>query len=175
MEGAVTRSWRSTLPMVVTVGALVALYGVIAWWTPDQDADWLARVADHRDPIGPAMLGRYILNSHGTTPEIIALLLAVVRPIHVIATPIACVALLVAAHTLVERRLPSWKRPDDALAIATMSALIWIGAPMAGQVFFYRPYCALYLYSMTLVLWLAVPYALAGSQPSPARREERAS
>jgi hypothetical protein len=65
----------------------------------------------------------------------------------------------------------AWPRATgrDLGRLAVIQALVWLAIPVAGAIYFYRPFTANYLIASTLQLGLAVPYRLAAGAGSPRR------
>lgn len=139
--------------------AMIAVHALIAWQSPVLADDWRHWMwsADHAgDSAGE--FARAFAAAHYTLSDLIGFALAQSTLFHTIVSPLVGVALILGLVTFATRRLP---RPDawsDVVAIILVSALIWIAAPRAGLVWFYRPNAAIQIYGVALALWVLAPY-----------------
>ena len=75
--------------------------------------------------------------------------------VHVIATPLVGLALVLGLFTIAARRLPNnaW---SDVIAITALAACAWIATPDAALVWSQRP--NVWIYGAAAALWVAAPY-----------------
>jgi hypothetical protein len=78
----------------------------------------------------------------------------------VIATPLAYLALSVAAFVIGAGRLPSWRRGRDLALVTIAIGFVWFALPQIGKTLFNRAYGANYLYGAAIQLWFLVPLRL---------------
>ena len=128
--------------------AMAIVHAIIASWTPLQGDDWGHWVwAGH---------GHSFLAAHYQFSEFAGFLLARALWVHTIVTPLVEVALIIGVFVLAMRRVPR-ATIEDALALALVSALFWIGGPRAGVVWFHRPFVAGDVYGLAIAVWLVAP------------------
>ena len=82
---------------------------------------------------------------------------------HVIVTPIVELALFYVLTALALGRRPG---RDDALAFATVSAIVVACTPEIGQLLFYRPYAGNYTLGLLFNVCWALPYRLGAARRS---------
>jgi hypothetical protein len=165
---------REKLRFWLAVGAFAAFLVAMASWTPDQLDDWYARDWLQRHDYslaGIVELARY--NWANYNPRIGETLLFVVdgsRLVHVIVTPLFQLALPAIIFVLARGARPCATSRDLA-TLVVIQAIVWLAIPIAGPIYFYRPFTANYLFASTIQLGLLVPYrlALAAPAPGPAR------
>jgi hypothetical protein len=154
---------------VVVSGAVVATLWIVlllcTWWEPILHDGWGATIwlRDH-PPTAESVWVFFRDSYNGSNPRLgqtLTLLMYEPGPWHVIATPLAELALFSLLTVLAIGRWPSPRRLDDALAFATVAAITVVVTPEIGQMLFYRPYVGNYTMGLLLnVAWL-VPYRLA--------------
>jgi hypothetical protein len=101
--------------------------------------------------------------------QIVTMLLYTPGPWHAIVTPMFELALVHLITTLALARWPSIRRTEDALAFATVFALLAACVPRFGHMLFYRPYVGNYLFGLTACCAFLVPYRLDVEAPRGAR------
>ena len=85
---------------------------------------------------------------------------------HAIVTPVIELALFYVLTALALGRRPG---RDDALAFATVAAIVVACTPEIGQLLFYRPYAGNYTFGLLLNLCWVLPYRLHATSPTSAR------
>jgi hypothetical protein len=101
--------------------------------------------------------GQYVHNNP-RLGQVVTLLAFAPGPWHEIVTPIVEVGMFVLLTAHVLGRWPSLRNGDDALAFATVSALVVACSPVIGHMLFYRPFTGNYLFGFVLDLALLLPY-----------------
>jgi hypothetical protein len=81
-------------------------------------------------------------------------------PYHVIVTPLLELAAFWLMTTVALARWPSLRRVDDALAFATVIAVVAACTPQLGPMLFYRPFTGNYVFGLAMNLAWLVPYRL---------------
>jgi Family of unknown function (DUF6056) len=155
------------LAVLVKRGAILVVAVVAALWVHLVALAWLSPIAgdDWRPLLDPAGL------SSGT---LVHAALCRVPILHVVATPLVAIALVVGIAALALRRIPL-RRGEDALALLVTSALLWMLAPRAGLVFSHRATAVSELYATCAAVWLVLGYARAsGWLPGPRHGVRRA-
>ncbi len=129
--------------------AMAIVFAVVAAWTPLQGDDWGHLVWANQP-------GHSFLAAHYEFARLVGYAIAVVPWLHVIVAPVAALALVIGCFVLALGRRPqaTW---DDALALALVSALFWIGGPRAGVVWFHRPFTAADVCGAAAAVWLVAP------------------
>jgi hypothetical protein len=145
--------------------AIVPLWAVLAycvWQEPIGHDSW-GHVLWHRNhELSASGVWAFARDSYlGGNPrlgQVLTLLAFAPGPWHVIFTPLIELGLLGLLTTLALGRWPSWRRAEDALLQATITAMVLIGTAVIGSLFCYRPFTGNYLYGLALNLLLLVPY-----------------
>jgi hypothetical protein len=155
---------RAAIAWVVLVVPMWLVFVLGTHWEPIMRDGWYHWLW-HRD-VGMSLghLADFAKDSYvHNNPRIGQLLTLMVYtpgPWHEIVTPLVELALFYLLTALVIGRWPSWRRTDDALVMATTTAIIFVAARSFGPMLFYRPFTGNYLYGLVLnLLWL-VPYRL---------------
>jgi hypothetical protein len=155
-------------PLVVWAAIVVPLWVVLVlctYWEPIVHDGWPATIwlRDH-PPTAESVWVFFRDSYNGSNPRLgqtLTILMYEPGPWHVIATPLAELVLFYLLTVLAIGRWPSPGRTDDALAFATVAAIVVVVTPEIGQMLFYRPYVGNYTMGLLLnVAWL-VPYRLA--------------
>lgn len=130
--------------------AMIVVHGVLAWWQPLQGEDWdqLTWTAEHTESW---------LATHFTLPDIVSFALARSVGGAILVTVLASTALVLGVFVVARRRLPraTW---DDVLGVVMVSALIWIGLPRAGFVWFHRAHVAYQIVGCAIAAWFIAPF-----------------
>lgn len=79
----------------------------------------------------------------------------------VVASPLAHLAIALAAFVLGAGRLPAWSRGRDLALVAIAIGTTWFALPELGKTLFNRAYGANYAYGAAIQLWFLVPLRLA--------------
>lgn len=157
------------------VAALVAIWAfffVQALHTPTLLDDWYQLTWHRHHPFGVASIWEYAhYNYFHFNPRIGDVLLLIVngpRWIHLVATPLVQLALPILAFTVAFAR---WPKPTlrDLGILMVIQVGIWLITPIPGVVYFYRPFATNYLWSITTMLLLFVPYRLELARPGKPR------
>jgi hypothetical protein len=90
--------------------------------------------------------------------QLVTLLLFTPGPYRVIAVSLVELALFWESTVLALGRLPSIWRADDALAFATVTAMIAVAAPVFGHMMFYRPFTGNYVFGLVVNLGFLIPF-----------------
>jgi hypothetical protein len=164
MIDPVVPSPRARAALLAFVLAMLVGHGVVAYLSPLVGDDWRHYLwAARHAGKGPLKF----VASHRTLPEMIGYALAHSRLFHAIATPLASLALILGLFTIAARRLPRIDAWDDVVGVIVLSALVWIGNPKCGLVYFYRAYAAAWVYCGAATLWLLVPLRCGWRLPAP--------
>ena len=85
--------------------------------------------------------------------------------IHCIATPLVEIALLFIVFAMAFARWPkpTWR---DLQLLIVAQACLWLIAPIAGVMYFYRPFTTNYLYAFSFQLLLFVPFRFELARPT---------
>ncbi|HEU0030569.1 MAG TPA: DUF6056 family protein [Kofleriaceae bacterium] len=150
--------------MAGAVVALWLLFFIQALWSPVLLDDWfqLRYWRDHE--LGVSSLWAYAHHNYfHYNPRIGEVFLAIVdgsRAIHVIVTPLVQLALPPTVFVIAFGRRPRATLRDLELLLF-IQVMIWLVIPIAGILYFYRPFTTNYLWGFTITLALFVPYRLA--------------
>lgn len=154
---------RRAIAFWAVLGGIWLVVAIMAFLSPLQGDDWLARAWIERYGFSPGALWTYTVRNH-VVGDLVTVLLVTSRVAHVLLSPTIVCALLVAIVTFAEGRVP---RPSDrgaALLVALASTFLWVGSPQLGPVLFHRAFLALFVYGFTALLWLLIAYRLAGER-----------
>ena len=144
--------------------ALWLLFFVQATLTPILLDDWfqLRYWRDHSYSV--AALGEYWFHNYfHYNPRVGDVLLAAIdgsTAAHLILTPLVQIAALVVTFVIAFARWPR-RNLRDVQLLLFIQVMIWLVIPIAGILYFYRPFATNYLWAFTLTLALFVPYRLA--------------
>lgn len=144
----------ATGPRLVLAGfvaAMLAVHGVIAWWSPLQGDDW-------QHVLWTSSHGGSWLAGHARLDAAWGYVLARSTLFHAIVSPVVGVIVVLGVFTWSARRLPEPGRWRDVLGVALVSCTIWIALPRAGVMWFHRSYVAAQIYGAALVVWFLVPF-----------------
>jgi hypothetical protein len=166
-EGDRSRGVIKWAAILVAMGIAMIL---CASWEPVEHDGW-GHVMWLRDFYrGPESIWVFFRDSYwGSNPRLGQTLTLVMYayPIgHAIVTPLALLGLLYLLTAFALGRRPG---RDDALAFATVSAIVVACTPEIGQMLFYRPYVGNYTLGLLLNLCWALPYRLYATSPWRAR------
>lgn len=149
-----------TAPRIVMVAFLAAtaiVHGVIAWWTPVQGDDWAHWIwaAQHEDLSAPSWLAAFA-SSHFAFDDLAGYVLTREPMVRSVLAPLVFIALVIGLFVFAFRRLPraTW---NDVLALAFVSAALWLGQPRAGVSLFHTSNVGLYVCGVALAVWFAAP------------------
>jgi hypothetical protein len=153
---------RATLAWLALVVPMWLLFVLGTHWEPIMRDGWYHWLRHRDDAVSLGYLADFAadtyLHNNPRIGQLLTLLLYAPGPWHEIVTPLVELALFYLLTALVIGRWPSWRRTDDALVMATTTAIIFLTARSFGPMLFYRPYTGNYLYGFVLnLLWL-VPY-----------------
>jgi len=154
---------RARIALLAFVLAMLTIHGIVAYLSPLVGEDWGHWQWARGDGTGAVDF----LAAHRTLAELVGYALAQSRLLHAIATPLASLGLLVGLFVLAARRLPRADVWDDVVALIVLSALIWIGCPRAGLVYFSRPLAAAWIYGGAATVWLLAPLRCGWRLPLP--------
>jgi len=140
------------------LAASAVLHGIVSWLSPLQADDWghLMWSATHAELSTGEWLAAFT-RDHYVFGKLVGYVLAEASLVHVVLTPLVGVAVVWGAFVIATRRLPRFDDWRDLAGVVLIAAMIWIAAPRAGLVAFYRPYVATWLYSTALALWFLAP------------------
>jgi hypothetical protein len=148
--------------LVGFVVLLALVHAICGWWTPVQGDAWLAWIWHARHiGDGPATW----LATHFELASAIGYASARSDVANAIITSLAAIALVLGVFTVAMRRVPraTW---SDVLAVAMVSALIWIAQPHAAVAWFHRSSVATYVVGSAVAAWFAAPYVCSWRVPS---------
>lgn len=153
---------RAAIAWIVLVVPMWLVFVLGTHWEPIMRDGWYHWLRHRDDSISLGYLAAFAqdtyLHNNPRVGQLLTLLLYTPGPWHEIVTPLVELALFYLLTALVIGRWPSWRRTDDALVMATTTAIIFLTARSFGPMLFYRPYTGNYLYGLVLnLLWL-VPY-----------------
>ena len=162
-------SKRAVVAFVAAIGTLWLLFTLIAVWTPIVLDDWY-QVGWHRvHEFGLHSILSYArYNYFNYNPRIGDTLLLIVngpKIIHCVATPLVEVGLLFVTFAMAFARWPKPTSRDLHLLIVAQACL-WLIAPVAGVMYFYRPFTTNYLYAFCFQLSLFVPFRFELARPT---------
>jgi len=145
----------------VTIPICTALV-LCAWWEPIVGDGW-GHVRWHRTwEMSPTSLWlfakQHYLHGNPRLGQLVTLLLYTPGPYRVIAVALLELALFWESTMLALGRLPSIRRADDALAFATITAMIAVCAPVFGHLMFYRPFTGNYVFGLAVNLGFLIPF-----------------
>lgn len=148
---------KARFAMCGFIVALLVVFAVVCGLSPLYSDDWdhVAWAVQHRHDSG--WLASF-LSSHYTFSSAMSYVLARSTLVHTIVTPLVVLALVWGVFVIAMRRRPRFDDWNDILGVVVIAALIWVGAPRAGLVFFHRPFTGTWLYGTTLAIWLLVPF-----------------
>jgi hypothetical protein len=109
------------------------------------------------------------LNENPRLGQLLTLLVYTRGPYHTIVTPLVELGVFTTLTVLALGRWPSFRRSEDALVAAIITATIASCSPQIGPLLFYRPFTGNYMFGLALNLWWLVPYRLELAAPRPAR------
>lgn len=101
--------------------------------------------------------------------QLFTMLLYTPGPYHAITTPVVELLLFWLLAALALGRIPSVRRPDDALVVLILVAAIAVCTPQIGPMLFYRPFTGNYTLGLVLNLIWLLPYRLEISAARPPR------
>jgi uncharacterized protein DUF6056 len=101
------------------------------------------------------------LNENPRLGQFVTLALYSSTAVHAIVTPLVELASFAMATALALGRWPSPRRAGDALAFATVTALVALCTPQLGSLLFYRPFVGNYTFGLALDLAWILPFAIA--------------
>jgi hypothetical protein len=105
----------------------------------------------------------HYLHGNPRLGQLVTLLLYTPGPYRVIAVALLELALFWEATVLALGRLPSIWRADDALAFATVTAMIAVCVPVFGHVMFYRPFTGNYVFGLAANLGFLIPFRVGSA------------
>jgi hypothetical protein len=152
----------------IVVAAIVMLVAVVDALAPLQAEDWTPRYWLLRRGAGLRSLWSYLLH-HRTIGDWVEMLLSSVPTAHALVTPMLAISVIVGAVAIAFGRIPRPRDPDGWLYVLVAAALVWVGAPRAGLVFFYRPYAAHFLAGGAAMVWLVFVYLYVDVAPGRGR------
>jgi len=101
--------------------------------------------------------------------QLLTMLVYTPGPYHTIVTPLVELGVFATLTALALGRWPSFRRSEDALVAAIITATIAGCVPQIGPLLFYRPFTGNYTFGLALNLWWLVPYRLELAAARPAR------
>ena len=125
--------------------------------------DWYQVAYIQNHGLSPSSVWKYgFFNYFNYNPRIGENFLLIVNgptAINALVTPTVELGLLFVMFVMAFGR---WPRPTvrDAQMLLVTQAMVWLVAPIAGILYFYRPFCTNYVYAFTCTLLLFVPYRL---------------
>ncbi|MEO8705611.1 MAG: DUF6056 family protein [Kofleriaceae bacterium] len=161
------RAWLWWAAIVVPLWALL-VYGT--YWEPVQGDGWGHILWLREHDVSLASVWQLVrdawLYENPRIGQTFTMLMYVSPTAHVIVTPVIELVLFALATTFVLGRLPSLRRAGDALAFATVTAIVVACTPQLGSLLFYRPFVGNYTCGHALALAWLLPFRLS----SPAAR-----
>ncbi len=155
------------------VAALAGFFVAMASWTPIQLDDWYEVDWLRHHEFGIATIAEFArYNFVNYNPRIGETLLLVINGppvVHCIVTPALQLLLPVVLFVLARGAWPRPTRADLAILVV-IQALLWLVIPIAGPLYFYRPYTANYLFATCLQLAWFIPFRLELAVARPPRR-----
>jgi Family of unknown function (DUF6056) len=85
--------------------------------------------------------------------------------VHIVATTAMGLASFTCLTALALGRWPSWRRAEDAWLFGAIVAMVLVGVPQVGPMFFYRPFVGNYVYGFFFHLVLYLPYRFFARSP----------
>jgi Family of unknown function (DUF6056) len=87
-----------------------------------------------------------------------------------VGTPLAFLAIVVAAFVLGTGEFPRWRRGRDLATLAIGMGCLWFTAPSLGMILFCRAYATNYVWACALQLWFVVAVLQWPRSRAPSRR-----
>ena len=158
-----------------TAVALMWLFFFVqALHTPTLLDDWYQLPWHRHHPLSVASVWDYAhykyFNFNPRIGDVLLMLVNGPRWIHLVLTPLVQLAFLPLAFALALGRWPRLQLRDFAL-LFIFQTLIWLMIPIAGVIYFYRPFATNYLWPFVVVIALFVPYRLELARVEPGPRE----
>jgi hypothetical protein len=155
---------------LVFVATLATIAGFIGWMArlePILHDVWHFR--HYHRSIGFVDYARWMyLESDARLGNLLLYWLCASKPLHIAWAAAVMVAFLLGLFALA---LGRWPRPTlaDTALLVVLFALYWIAIPLVGVMTFYRPFTAMYLDGLAILVALVLPYrfALASDRPPP--------
>jgi hypothetical protein len=155
---------RALLAWGSVVLPLWAVFIYCAYWEPVQNDGWthIYWYKWHTLSLGSAweFVRHSYLTENPRIGQLFTLLLHSRAPVQVIVTPILDLVVFALATALALGRLPSLRRADDALAFATLTAIVATITAQFGSLMFYRPFVGNYTVGLALDLAWLLPFRL---------------
>jgi hypothetical protein len=147
------------------VAAVFMFFSLLAYWEPILGDGW-GHFYIHRDRgLSWDSFTRFAYGSYtGGNPRLgqwFTLLTYTPGPWHAIMTPSVIVATFFALFALALGRWPRASSWHDVTLMTFLLAAGWLGVPIAGQIYGYRPYVTNYLYGALIQLVFLLPYRFA--------------
>lgn len=137
--------------IIAMIAAMAIVHGLACLWSPVLGDDWGQRVwlATHD---GSFFATHYLVS------DLVTFAVVQCAWVNAVLGAVASCALVVGAFVLAMRRLPRAELAD-ALGLALISTMLWIGGPHAGVVWFHRSYVASSVLGCAIAVWLLAPLA----------------
>ncbi len=144
---------------VAFVGVFLVAHALLAWLSPLVDADWAAPMWDARFTYvgGVRWFGRFVAD-HWTFSDLATYLLGRLPSLHVVASPVAALALVLGMTTLAFGRVPRLRHGGEMLMVALASTFVWIATTRPGVLYFHRSSTGTHVYAAALATWVLAAY-----------------
>ena len=153
---------RGLLAWGAAVLPLWAVFVYCAYWEPVQNDGWthIYWYKWHTLSLGSAweFVRHSYLTENPRIGQLFTLVLHSRSPVQVIVTPILDLLVFALATAFALGRMPSLRRTGDALAFATVAAIVAIITAQFGSLMFYRPFVGNYTVGLALDLAWLLPF-----------------